>query len=422
LSDISRGLIVRIFIILVGCGLFSYFMRDISFEYSDILQFIFFAALVCMAEFFDITLPQGGSISVSPAIILAALLLLPLSNILVAAVVGIIITALIRRKMVEMGGILFPIAVTSITICLSGTIFYLLFYLTRGRPYQAAPGELGLFRDFLPLIALCLSYFLIDVGLDQLLHSLKRRTLFLSAFIGGTRLLGPIYAALFSVGILMALLFWEIHYWIAPLFFIPLLVTRHSFKLYLDIRRAYYNTIRALASAAETQYPQNCGHAQRVASYAINIAREMGIHGRKLELVGYAALLHDLGKIGVDEDSLDSVLETTSQDGEPPHAVVGAEILEQVEFLRNASNIVRKHHRAFDGERRSEADHPIAARIINVASYYDKLTHAEKPEKRLTPNQAVTRIRKQQGFRFDPKVVRALTNILQRRGKLLSFA
>jgi len=210
-------------------------------------------------------------------------------------------------------------------------------------------------------------------------------------------------------------------YWSLVIFFLPLLVTRLSFKSFLGIRNVYRKTIEALANAIEAQNPNRHGHGRRVANYSVDIAKEIGVHGRELELIGYAALLHDIGMLGVDEDSLDHLLEqASSQSGEAPHALIGAEVVEQVDFLKDAADMVRKHHYPID-RLKSPDEIPVGARIINVASNFDKLTRSDNPDERLTAYQAISRMKKDQGMKFDPKVVRALIDILRKQGRLMEY-
>ena len=186
-------------------------------------------------------------------------------------------------------------------------------------------------------------------------------------------------------------------------------------------RNVYRKTIEALANAIEAQNPNRHGHGRRVANYSVDIAKEIGVHGRELELIGYAALLHDIGMLGVDEDSLDHLLEqASSQSGEAPHALIGAEVVEQVDFLKDAADMVRKHHYPID-RLKSPDEIPVGARIINVASNFDKLTRSDNPDERLTAYQAISRMKKDQGMKFDPKVVRALIDILRKQGRLMEY-
>ncbi|MDO8885804.1 MAG: HD domain-containing protein [Candidatus Oleimmundimicrobium sp.] len=222
----------------------------------------------------------------------------------------------------------------------------------------------------------------------------------------------------------MALMYDSMGIWSIVLFFLPLLVTRHSFNLFLDIRKTYNNTIKALASIIEAQDPLKRGHAERVADISVDMAKMMGIRGKDLEIINNAALLHDIGSIGVDEESLDSLLDkvTSKNEGEVMHAKIGADILEQVDYLKGCSDIVKKHHVPYRSEnKRSKSREfvPLAARIINVVSYYDELTQTREPDERLNTREAINRIKKDRGLLFDPKVVRVLMNVARMRGAFL---
>lgn len=156
-----------------------------------------------------------------------------------------------------------------------------------------------------------------------------------------------------------------------------------------------------------------------MADLAVDVGRELGLHGEKLEGLGYAAMLHDIGKLGLDVDSFDVLLDSRKMNPDiAPHAQIGAEILEQVEFLEQYADVVRKHHLPFVSHRAVDQEHPIEARIIAVANYFDQLTQTPIAERRLSTNQAVARI-KREAFQFDPKVLRALIGVLKRQQRLI---
>lgn len=146
----------------------------------------------------------------------------------------------------------------------------------------------------------------------------------------------------------------------------------------------------------------------------------MKLTGNRLEAVNYAALLHDIGKLGLETGSFDAYLDSdgiTQQ--QIPHAMIGAEILEQVKFLRPFAKIVLKHHLSYEPNRRhNDIDHPLEARIITVANYYDQLTLGREVSQRLTPHQAIAKIKKD-AFQFDPKAVRSLVSVLKKKGRLI---
>ncbi|MGB4592754.1 MAG: HD domain-containing protein [Coriobacteriia bacterium] len=145
-------------------------------------------------------------------------------------------------------------------------------------------------------------------------------------------------------------------------FLIALLMTlilQNGLNLYLRIRRAYAETIEVLAQAAELDRPADAGHARRVADLSIAVGRRLGMAGVGLEQLGYAALLHDLGRIGHAEADFG---------GE--HAVRGARIVESIPFLSPVAPLIADHHCV------DETDNPTPATgaiVVGVCSDFDRL-------------------------------------------------
>lgn len=371
---------------------------------------VFFALSLAVSELINVVLPRGGLISVSFAFILAAILLFPLPEAVIIVAIGTLLAAIIeqfwRKKKFKVAGLIWPLVKRIITVAISAKVFSLL----GGRPDHF--NLIGL--DILPLIGASMTYFFLEVTLDPLFWSLRQNSVF-SVWLETIKFLGPTYLALATAGILIALIFQGMGFGGVLLFFLPLLVIKQSFRLYIDIKKTYQSTIRALATAIEAQDARWRGHARRVADYTLKIAREIGLHGDELESIGYAALLHDIGKVGLEEG------EKSSPAKGEAHAIIGAEIIEQVDYFKDVSNIVRKHHTPFVQERTGDnGGIPLAAKIINLASYYDELTYMKPENECYSPRQAFSRLRKEQGFYFDPKVVRAFRNVLKKQGKLAS--
>ena len=410
-SKIRRKVILlHTIVILLGLGIFAYSLP--GFPAVSLAVIGLFAAAVTSSRLLDIQLPQGGRLNIDTAVILASILLFPLPDTLVITILGMFASILIRQVKLKFAATLYPLSLKIITVFISTNIFYAL---------GGKPGKIEPLLGIISLLLLCGVYSVIDLGFDQLTIAVNRGTRYMRGLVSSVRFLGPIYLSLSSLGILLSIMYKGMGYWGMLLFFLPLMVTRISFKSFLDIRKIYRKTIEALSNAIEAQNSNRSGHGKRVANYSVDIAKEIGVRGRELELIGYAALLHDIGMLGVDEDSLDHLLEQVSaQSGEAPHALIGAEVVEQVDFLRDAADMVRTHHYPIDRLKRPD-DIPLGARIINVASRFDKLTKTDMLDERLTAYQAVSRIKKEQGMRFDPKVVRALITTLRKQGKLMEY-
>ena len=117
--------------------------------------------------------------------------------------------------------------------------------------------------------------------------------------------------------------------WAFPIALLLTLILQNSFNLYLRIRRGYSETISALAHAAELDRPHDSGHSRRVADLSIAVGRYIGLSSRDLERIGYAALLHDIGRMG----------EAGGESAEA-HAHRGAEIVASVPFLADVAPLI----------------------------------------------------------------------------------
>lgn len=396
-------------------GLAVFFSSFRQVHLRSLVEILGFTLAIALVRISDLKPSVAEEISFDAAFVLAAMLLFSLPDALFVAVGGLLLAILVRQINFDFGGPLFLVAQRSLVIFVAGSWL--------GGRYLLASGDnrLHFFGwQSLLVIGACLTYFLLQLLFQEFNNALLKAAPFWPSFLGSLKFLAQIYLALASIGVLTALMYHSMGIYTLILFVIPLIVVRYSFRLLLDIKNTYRHTIAALARIIEVEDPNQRSHSERVADLATDIAKEMGMIGDRLEAVTYAALLHDIGKLGLDAGSFDSFLDTKEMsENEIPHALIGAEILEQVEFLKPFAAIVAKHHVPFTPDRRNvDIEHPPESRIIAVANYYDQLTLAREVSQRLTPNQAVAKIKKE-AFQFDPKAVRSLINVLKRQGKLI---
>jgi putative nucleotidyltransferase with HDIG domain len=252
------------------------------------------------------------------------------------------------------------------------------------------PGTVHLPEDLLPILGAALTHFLVNATAVTVILSLRRKIPFMQAWGNNVRSFIPNIVALTPLGILMAMTYQQAGPYGLLLFFIPMLLARHSFQMYVDMRETYSSTIRALAKAIDAKDTYTGGHSERVAQYAVAIAKKMGIKGDDLELFEYVATLHDIGKIGVPEAVLNKPgkLEPAEREEINKHSAVGAEIIGQVKFLSRGAEAVRHHHEWYNGNgypdhlRAEEAS--LWARIITVADAFDAMT-SERPYRQAWP-------------------------------------
>src|SRR5207237_1936849 len=119
--------------------------------------------------------------------------------------------------------------------------------------------------------------------------------------------------------------------WAALLFMVPLLLARYSFSKYTEMRDLFFGSVSALSQAIDAKDGFTRGHADRTSRIAGAIAREMGLSEREIEQIELAGLLHDIGKIGVEDRILmkPQRLDSEEQELMRRHPIYGASILEQ---------------------------------------------------------------------------------------------
>jgi putative two-component system response regulator len=167
----------------------------------------------------------------------------------------------------------------------------------------------------------------------------------------------------------------------------------------------------ALASAIDAKDPVTEHHCDRVADLAIRLARAAGLAEDAVEAVGYGAVLHDVGKIGVAEAVLRKPGALTDDErGEMQrHPAIGAEILRSLRLGGLIGPIVRGHHERWDGTGYPDGLRgvaiPIGARIVAVADAYDAMTHARPYRAGLSAGEARQELLRHRGTQFDPELV-----------------
>jgi response regulator RpfG family c-di-GMP phosphodiesterase len=184
-------------------------------------------------------------------------------------------------------------------------------------------------------------------------------------------------------------------------------------KLYLSYRA----TLQALAKALEARDAETKGHSERVVAFCIALGKKLGIDGRDLITLEHGALLHDIGKIGVPDGILLKRGSLTDEEWDHMrrHVEFGSNILQGIDFLTGAREIVQQHHERFDGSgypNRLGGDLICeGARIFAVADAVDAIT-SDRPYRKGQPFEAAAEeLLKCAGKHFDPIVVQAFTEV-----------
>lgn len=188
-----------------------------------------------------------------------------------------------------------------------------------------------------------------------------------------------------------------------------------------ELRSSYTATVRALSNAVEARDAYTGKHAERVTAYGMEIARAVGVSVADTRDLEFGFLLHDIGKLGIPDAILykPGPLNDTERALMTQHPVIGAQIVEGIEFLASATAVVRSHHERWDGSGYPDGlageDIPLAARVFSVADVLDALT-SDRPYRHASPlSVAREMIVAGSGTQFDPHVIEAFESIPDRR-------
>ncbi|SCZ80553.1 HD-GYP domain-containing protein [Acidaminobacter hydrogenoformans] len=222
------------------------------------------------------------------------------------------------------------------------------------------------------------------------------------------------------IGVFMAILYVNSGWFMVLLVLGPLLVARYSFKLYLDMKNQYFETIKTLSNALDAKDEYTNGHSHRVAQISMILAKEMKIPVLLIDEIKTAAILHDIGKIGISDTIINKPgrLEDHEMAIIQKHPEIGANIVKDVKSLEELSSYIRYHHERYDGKGYPEGiageTIPIEAAIIAVSDSFDAMTSDRVYRKAMSFEVALSIVKEERGKQFHPEVVDAFVRCAER--------
>jgi len=215
--------------------------------------------------------------------------------------------------------------------------------------------------------------------------------------------------------LIFAVMYASLGYMWSALLALPMIGVRQLYKTVFDLERINEELLQLMAASIEARDPYTSGHSQRVARYSRVIARLAGLNGRKVDQIGTAALLHDVGKIheefapilrkpGRLTDSEFEVMKT--------HSVKGAALVRKVTHFAELVPMVRGHHEQWSGrgypDRFAGNDVPLGSRVITIADTIDAITTARPYRPARSLHEVRAEIARMAGVQFDPKLCEML--------------
>ncbi|GAW66077.1 membrane protein [Geoanaerobacter pelophilus] len=189
--------------------------------------------------------------------------------------------------------------------------------------------------------------------------------------------------------------------------------------LYDEQQKTYLNTIQALVSAIEASDSYTRGHSERVTRFSLALARKLELPQNRLKVIERAAILHDIGKIGIDLSLLHKEALLTSEDVAElqQHPTIGMKILEPIEFLHDVRLCIGQHHERFDGSgypnRLRAEELLLESRILAIADAFDAMTSDRPYRKALKLEVAIAELAENSGSQFDPALVPIFIKLLK---------
>jgi response regulator RpfG family c-di-GMP phosphodiesterase len=186
-----------------------------------------------------------------------------------------------------------------------------------------------------------------------------------------------------------------------------------------SLQRAYLQTVIGLTEALEARDAATRGHSERSVEYATEIARKLGLSHEQGERLQYAAILHDIGKLGIPDNILNKPGKLTDEEFAvmKTHPVKGDAIVAKIPFLAHVGPLIRHHHERWDGKGYPDGlagvNIPIESRIIAVLDSYEAMTSDRVYRKAPGKQFAISELRRCSGTQYDPAAVAAFLAIIE---------
>lgn len=177
--------------------------------------------------------------------------------------------------------------------------------------------------------------------------------------------------------------------------------------------------VEGFTLALEAKDEQTHGHSVRVANFARTIARNMGLPDAQVETIYHGGLLHDIGKIGMNDQILErlGILNRKEMDIVRQHPLIGARIVQPLVFLSDVEPLIRHHHERWDGSGYPDGlggtDIPLGARILSVCDAFETMLAGRKHFAKMKLEDAIVNLQLGAAHQFDPDIVIALFEILE---------
>ncbi len=395
------------------------YMETDFIHYYDIVLFIF---LIALTESFTVVF-KNISFSTSFAITIAAYIIFgPLTCIVVVAI-GFLCRVLNVKERGYIHIFNTPVYGTMFNCCalILPIIISNYFYILIGGSF----GINNLGKNVLPMIMFVLIYLIVNILMMSILMSIRIKKNVLFCFVGNIKIGFLNSIVMLPIGILLAVIFTKYSYWGLAFIIFPIALVRYTILLYSNTKTQFIETVGALMNAIDARDMYTEGHSRRVAEISHEIAKELKFNDFKIEQLNIAAMLHDVGKIGISDNILNKPDKLTEEEYNiiKEHPSIGIKIIKEIKNIDYVHNIVEHHHERYDGKGYPHGlkgdELPISVYVVQLADAVDAMC-SDRPYRKGLPKEIIkAEIAKYSGTQFHPEVAEAYLNILNREIKRL---
>lgn len=313
-----------------------------------------------------------------------------------------------------------PIFVTVFNLCVLILSLVYANFVFGGRSF---PMEIA--TSINSIIEFCIVIFFLNNIFISILNSILTRKKFIYSFLSNIRLAILNIIVIAPFGIMLAFAHDRYGNLGVALLLFPILLARYTFLLYIDAKSQYAETVDALMRAVEARDKYTEGHSQRVADIVEKISRELKFSDRKIEHLRMASMMHDVGKIGIDDSILNKPGKLSDEEYNTikAHPEIGYNILKDIKNLYDTKNIVRHHHERYDGKGYPDSKNAdelgIDVFIVQLADSIDAMATDRPYRKALNQGEILSEVKKNSGTQFHPKVVDAYFRIIEKENNLI---